>query len=105
MKATSDELVTRIINDEKYKTLVRTRSRFAWTLTALMVFAYVSFLFLVAFKKEVLAQPIGSGVTTWSIPVGIGLIVFTVLITGFYVRRANSEFDAMTAEIVKEHQK
>ena len=31
-----------------------------------------------------------------------GRIVFTILITRFYVRRANSEFDQMTREIVEE---
>ena len=36
------------------------------------------------------------------IPIGIGVIVFTVLITGFYVRRANSEYDRLTAEILKD---
>jgi hypothetical protein len=30
------------------------------------------------------------------------VIVFTVLITGFYVQRANSRYDAMTREILKE---
>ena len=36
---------------------------------------------------------------TWGIPIGLFVIVFTVLITGIYVRRANSEFDALTREI------
>ena len=35
-------------------------------------------------------------------PIGMGVIVFTVIITAVYVRRANSEFDALTAEILKE---
>jgi len=39
---------------------------------------------------------------TVGIPVGFGVIVFTILITGFYVRRANSEFDQLTREIVEE---
>ena len=30
---------------------------------------------------------------TWGIPIGFGVIVFTILITGVYVRRANGEFD------------
>ena len=35
------------------------------------------------------------------IPIGMGVIVFTVLITAVYVRRANSEFDALTREILE----
>ena len=40
--------------------------------------------------------------TTLGIPIGLGVIVFTVIITGLYVRRANTEFDAMTREILKD---
>ena len=36
------------------------------------------------------------------IPIGVGVIAFTVLITGFYVRRANTEFDALNEEILKD---
>jgi uncharacterized membrane protein (DUF485 family) len=39
---------------------------------------------------------------TWGMPIGLFVIVFTVVITGIYVWRANSEFDALTAAIRKE---
>ena len=35
-------------------------------------------------------------------PIGFGVIVFTVVITGIYVRRANGEFDALTDAVAKE---
>ena len=49
-----------------------------------------------------LAQPLGAGVMTVGIPVGLGVIVFTIVITGIYVQRANTEFDALTKEIIEE---
>ena len=75
---------------------------FAFVLTLLMLLVYYGYIGLIAFDKELLARPLGSGVTTLGIPIGIGVIVFTVLITGFYVRRANSEYDRLTAEILKD---
>ena len=36
------------------------------------------------------------------IPIGMGVIVFTIVITGIYVRRANDEFDRLTKEIMQE---
>lgn len=72
-------------------------------MTIIMLVMYFGYICLVAFDKDFLARPIGDGVTTLSIPVGIGLIVVTVLLTGFYVRRANSEFDRINQEILKEH--
>jgi uncharacterized membrane protein (DUF485 family) len=44
-------------------------------------------------------------VTTLGIPIGMGVIVFTIVITGIYVRRANSEFDALTQDILKDASK
>ncbi len=58
---------------------------------------------LIAFDRQFLAKPLSAdGVTTIGIPIALGVIVFTVLITGFYVQRANSRYDAMTREILKE---
>jgi uncharacterized membrane protein (DUF485 family) len=36
---------------------------------------------------------------TWGMPIGLFVIVFTVVITGIYVRRANKQFDDLTSAI------
>ncbi len=97
-----NDMATKIAANPKYQKLVRTRSSFGWILTAIMMFVYYGYIALIAFNKEVLSARLGEGVMTVGIPVGFGVIVFTVLITGFYVRRANSEFDQLTREIVEE---
>jgi uncharacterized membrane protein (DUF485 family) len=94
--------VIEISHNPKFKQLVKTRSRYSWCLTLIMLTMYFGFIFLVAFNKDLLAKPLGAGVTTLSIPIGLGLIAFTVAITGLYVRRANTEFDDLTQEILKE---
>lgn len=66
---------------------------------------YYGYISLIAFDKELLATPLSSsGVTTLGVPIGMGVIVFTIVITAIYVRRANSEFDKMKNEIIKEVQ-
>lgn len=67
-----------------------------------MVCVYYGFISLIAFNKPFLAQPLGNGVTTLGVPLGMGVIVFTVLITGIYVRRANKRYDALTRAILKD---
>jgi len=67
-----------------------------------MLIVYFGYIALIAFNKPFLAQPIGNGVTTLGIPIGLGVILFTILITGIYVRRANGEYDRLTAEILEE---
>ena len=96
-----DEVTARIRANPKYQELRRKRNVFGWTLTAAMLAVYYGYIALVAFNKPFLSQPIGSGVTTVGVPIGMGVIVFTILITALYVRRANSEFDALTRAILE----
>lgn len=95
------DLVASIKSQPQYQKLVAARSSFGWTLTWTMMVVYYGFIMLVAFNKDLLSSRMGEGVMTWGIPIGIFVIVFTVIITGIYVRRANSEFDDLTAEIHK----
>jgi uncharacterized membrane protein (DUF485 family) len=95
------ELAQRIASHPKYKELKAKRSSFGWWLTLAMMVVYYGFILLVAFNKEFLSQRLGAGVMTIGMPIGFGVIVFTIVITAIYVRRANSEYDDLTAEIAK----
>lgn len=96
-----DDLTRRVISHPKYQELKAKRTKFGWTLTFAMLVVYYGFILLVAFDKEFLATRLGAGVMTLGIPIGFGVILFTIIITAIYVRRANSEFDDLTAEITK----
>ena len=98
----TDPVAERIQSHPKYLELKRERNRFGWLLTMLMLFVYYGYIALIAFNKPVLAQPIGNGVTTLGVPLGFGVIVFTIVITGIYVRRANGRYDALTQAILKD---
>ena len=96
------DVVQRIQTHPDYQALRRQRNRFGWTLTVLMLVVYYGYIGLIAFDKPFLAQPMGSGVTSIGIPIGLGVIVFTIGITLLYIRRANGEYDRVTAKILKE---
>ena len=95
------DLAHRIAAHPRYQELKAKRTSFGWWLTLAMMVAYYGFILLVAFNKEFLSQRLGSGVMTVGIPIGFGVIVFTVVITAIYVKRANREFDDLTADIAK----
>jgi uncharacterized membrane protein (DUF485 family) len=97
-----DPVVAKIQANPKYQELRAKRGAFGWWLALAMMVVYYGYIALIAFNKPFLAQPIGAGVTTLGIPIGMGVIVFTVLITGIYVRRANSEFDDLTKQILED---
>ena len=96
-----DDLAKRIAGHPKYQELKAKRSSFGWWLTAAMMVVYYGFILLVAFDKQLLATRIGDGVMTLGMPIGLAVIVFTIVITAIYVRRANSEFDKLTDDISK----
>jgi len=84
----------------KYQELVRRRTRFGWLMTAIMLVAYFGYVLLIAFNKELLARPIGNGVTSVGIPLGFGIIILGVVLTAVYVRRANLEYDALLQAVL-----
>ena len=100
----NDPVVKKIQANPRYQALKHKRNRLGWILTILMLVVYYGYVGLIAFDKEFLAQPIGSGVTTLGIPIALFVILFTVAITLFYIRRANNEFDQLTQQILKEAQ-
>lgn len=97
------DLVARVSANPKYQKLVSMRSSYSITMTILVMVIYYGYILLIAFDKELLATKMGAGmVTSIGIPMGVGVIILTILITNIYVRRANSEFDSLNAEILKE---
>ena len=96
-----DDLVQRIVRNPKYQELKAKRTSYGWWLTLAMMVVYYGFILLVAFNKPFLSQRLGEGVMTVGIPIGFGVIIFTIVITAIYVKRANKEFDDLTAEVTK----
>lgn len=99
-----DDIQSRIQANPKFHKLVSTRNSYSIVMSVLMMVCYYGYILLIAFDKELLARKIGVGVTSLGIPLGLGVILFTIAITWIYVRRANSEFDVTTQEIIKEAQ-
>ncbi|MBF0435227.1 MAG: DUF485 domain-containing protein [Magnetococcales bacterium] len=96
-------LVERIQNHPKYKELVEKRSRFTWWLSIIMLVIYYAFVLVVAFAPKSLGAKISStSVISVGIPIGVLIIISAFVLTGIYVRRANSEFDSLTQAIKEE---
>jgi uncharacterized membrane protein (DUF485 family) len=94
-----DNDVLRIRREPLFRELVDKRTRFAWALSAAMLVIYFGFILVIAFAPKVLGTPIGGGVMTVGIPVGLFVIISAFVLTGIYVYRANSEFDPITLQI------
>ncbi len=99
----NDAIYQRIENNPRYQELVKKREYFAWCLSLIMLVLYVGFILLIAFAPGWLGTPIAPGYTiTRGIPIGVGLIVISFILTGIYVIRANGQFDSLNSQVLKE---
>nr|WP_325632713.1 DUF485 domain-containing protein [Bradyrhizobium sp.] len=95
--------LTKIERDPNYQELVRRRSSLGWMLSLIMLVIYFGFILLVAYAPKFLGTRIGTGVTTIGIPIGLAVIVLAFVLTGIYVRKANSSYDVLIRKIVEEN--
>ncbi len=90
-----------IRNNKNFQDLVARRSKLSWTLAALILIVYYSFILVIAFSPDLFGIPISDDSTiTWGIIIGIAIILFTFVITGIYVHKANTSFDQILKTVV-----
>ncbi len=99
----SDEIYERISRHPKFAEMVAKRNRFAIFLSAVIVVVYLGFVLLASLWPATFAAPIAEG---WVWPIGItvgwSVLLFSFLMTGIYVIRANSEFDDLNRNILED---
>ena len=99
----SSAMYERMRANPKFQELVSRRGRFAWTLACIVLAMFYGFVMVVAFNPAALGQPVSEGsMLTVGVAVELFMFIFFWTLTAVYVKRANSEFDALTQEIVKE---
>lgn len=102
----NEDLLESITQNPKFKELVSKQSKLSWTLALIMLVIYYGFILLIAFSPATLGTPVSAGASmTIGIPIGVMIILSAFVITGIYVRRANTEFDQLTREVVEESRK
>ncbi|WP_088278359.1 DUF485 domain-containing protein [Ideonella sp. A 288] len=98
----SNEMFRRVEADPQFKELVARRGRLSLWLSFVVLLAYYAFMAVVAFAPGLLGKPLFDGSTlTIGVPIGAALIAGSWLLTGWYVSRANGEFDQLTHQIVE----
>ena len=97
------DILDRVTANPKFLEFVAMRNRYSIIMTIVSAAAYYGFILLVAFQGPWLGTKLGAGMTTSiGVPIGVGVIVFTIILTWIYVRRANSEFDDTNEALIKE---
>jgi uncharacterized membrane protein (DUF485 family) len=97
----NQSLYAQIRANPKFQELVARRGRLAWTLSAIVLVLFYGLVLIVAFKPALIGERVAEGSTlTVGVAAGLFMFVFFWLLTALYVRKANSEFDAITRDII-----
>lgn len=85
----------------EYAALTRARKKIMWPLSLATILAYFALILTIAFDPASLGNPTGSGVTSIGMVLGLGVILFCMVITGIYVYYANRVLEPLTRAIVQ----
>ena len=99
----SSAMYERMRTNPKFQELVTRRGRFAWTLAIIVLTMFYGYILTIAFNPTALGRPVAEGsMLTIGVAVELFMFIFFWVLTAFYVRRANSEFDAMTQDLIRD---
>ena len=100
-KKTAHEL----IEDADFKDLSAQKNLISIILTVLELVLYFGFIALIAFNKPFLAKKLSEGgATTIGIPIAVGTILGSWVLTGIYIQWANSKYDKLVSKVKNKFQ-
>lgn len=85
----------------EYAALTRARKKIMWPLSIITIAAYFVLILAIAFNPHSLGNPVGNGVTSIGIMLGLGIILLCFVVTGIYVYYANRVLEPLNQAILK----
>lgn len=83
----------------EYQALTRARKKIMWPLSLATIVVYFALILAIAFYPAALGTQIADGVTSVGMVLGLGVILFCMVITGIYVHYANSVLEPLARAI------
>lgn len=102
----SESIAIKIHKDPRFVKLCKQRDTLGWILSAIVCVMYFGFTLMIAYTPDILTAPIAAdSVIPVGMPMGVGIIVASCILTGIYVYKANNTFDPIMHEIIEEASK
>ena len=96
----SSKSVDQILTDPEFLKLMRQKNFVTVVLTIVELAIYFGFIGLIAYNKPFLGTRVSEGSSiTIGIPIAVGVIVLSWVLTGIYVYWANNKYDAMVKAV------
>jgi uncharacterized membrane protein (DUF485 family) len=94
-----------LLEDPDFKSLSAQKNVVSIILTILELVLYFGFIALIAFNKPYLAKKLSEGsATTIGIPIAVGTILGSWVLTGIYIQWANSKYDKLVEKVKNKFQ-
>lgn len=87
-----------LLHTAEFHRLAARKNAVSLILTLLTMAVYYGYIFLIAFRKDLVGAKLTANVT-WGIPMGVGVIVLSWVFTGIYVVWANRRYDALAEDL------
>jgi uncharacterized membrane protein (DUF485 family) len=98
----SSKMINSILEDPEFKELARQKNKVSLILTITELVLYFGFIGLIAYNKPFLGSKLAEGsATTIGIPIAVGVIILSWVLTGIYIFWANSVYDEKVKRIKK----
>ena len=89
-----------ILNDADFKDLSGQKNTISVILTILELVIYFGFVGLIAYNKPFLSQKLSEGGSaTIGIPIAVGTIILSWVLTGIYIWWANAKYDVLVKKV------
>ncbi len=89
-----------ILEDPDFQALAGQKRTISTILTAVELTLYFGFIALIAFNKPFLSRKLSEGsATTIGIPIAVGVILLSWVLTGIYVYWANTSYDSLVKRV------
>ena len=89
-----------ILEDPDFQALAGQKRTISTILTVVELTLYFGFIALIAFNKPFLSRPLSEGsATTIGIPIAVGVILLSWVLTGIYVYWANTSYDTLVKRV------
>ncbi|NTV14986.1 MAG: DUF485 domain-containing protein [Desulfobulbaceae bacterium] len=91
-----------ILDDPEFKELASQKNKVSLILTIAELVLYFGFIALIAYNKPFMGQKISEGsAITIGIPIAVGVIILSWVLTGVYIYWANNTYDEMVKRVKK----
>lgn len=93
--------MNRVLQNPEFKKMEKEKNRINWFFSFLIFAVYVVYILYIGINPEFFGRPLieGSSITI-GIYAGVFIILFSIALTGIYVRMANKNFDEVTKRVI-----